>query len=101
GVFGWSGDRWRVEVFSGGGLLGLLTIIAGVILLVTGRYPQSLFDLVIGFNRWVYRVVAYAALMTDRYPPFRLDQGGREPFAPLPPPPADVDEQMRSRDDAR
>lgn len=101
GIFGWSGDGWRVDLVGGGGLLGLLTIVAGVILLITGRYPQSLFDLIVGFNRWVYRVIAYAALMTDRYPPFRLDQGGREPFAPLPPPPTDVDEQMRSRDDAR
>jgi hypothetical protein len=101
GIFGWSGDGWRVEVFGGGGLLGLLTIVAGVILLVTGRYPQSLFDLIVGFNRWVYRVIAYAALMTDRYPPFRLDQGGREPFAPLPPPPYGIDEPARSRDDAR
>jgi hypothetical protein len=34
-------------------------------------------------------VIAYAALMTDRYPPFRLDQGGTEPTpAPLVPPPA-------------
>ncbi len=64
--------------FAGGGgegnvgLVFLLSIFGAVAALFTGKYPEDIFKLVIGMNRWSYRVGAYAALMTDRYPPFRL-----------------------------
>lgn len=60
-------------------LLGLLVLIAAVALLVTGRYRTGLFDLIVGLNRWVYRVSAYVLLLRDDYPPFRLDQGPVDP----------------------
>lgn len=62
----------------GGSLVGLLVLIAGMVLLVTGAYPRPIFDFVLGMNRWVLRVIGYAAFMTDQYPPFRLDQGGSD-----------------------
>jgi hypothetical protein len=70
----WSDDR----TVGGPGLIWVLSVVAAVILLFTSRYPKGVFDFVMGLDRWVYRVIPYAALMTDRYPPFRLDQGGAE-----------------------
>ncbi|MEZ5179632.1 MAG: DUF4389 domain-containing protein [Acidimicrobiales bacterium] len=71
-----TGESVNVSVI---GLLPWLVVVAMVVLLFTARYPRTLFDLVVGLNRWAFRVVAYAALLTDRYPPFRLDQGPDEP----------------------
>jgi hypothetical protein len=73
-----------------GGLIGLLVIFAAIALLFTTRYPRGIFDFVLGLDRWVVRVVAYVGLMTDRYPPFRLDQGGSDPTGVAPETPAVV-----------
>jgi hypothetical protein len=62
-----------------GGLVTLLVLFAAIALLFVARYPRGIFDLVMGSQRWAFRVAAYAALMTDVYPPFRMDQGGEEP----------------------
>jgi len=72
----WADDEWRAGSI---GLVGLLVLVAAVVVLFSGRYPASLFDLIVGLNRWVFRVAGYVTLMTDTYPPFRLDQGGPDP----------------------
>jgi hypothetical protein len=66
-------------------LICILLLIAVVALLFTARYPKGLYDFVIGINRWAIRVRAYASLMRDEYPPFRLDVGPREPEPPAAP----------------
>ena len=66
---------------SGFSLIGALVLIAVIVLLFRGRYPRGIFDLVVGLNRWSFRVGAYALLLRDEYPPFRLDQGPTEPVS--------------------
>ncbi len=74
----WADGEW-VRQNAGISLIGLLVLIAGVILLFTGQYWRGLFDLLMGLNRWIYRVITYVALMRDEYPPFHLDMGPTDP----------------------
>jgi hypothetical protein len=76
--WGWNDDAWGIGI---AGLVGILVVIAGIVLLFTGRYPSSLFEFTLGLDRWVFRVAAYLSLMRDEYPPFRLDMGAAEPAA--------------------
>ena len=65
-----------IGIFQGGrgwGLTLVLTIVNAVILLFTGKMNDDIFKLIMGLNRWTYRVYAYVFLMRDEYPPFKLD----------------------------
>ncbi len=45
-------------------------VIAWFAIVITGRYPQALYDFIAGFTRSLSRFTAYAALLSDHYPPF-------------------------------
>jgi len=69
----WSGGGSDAGAHYWGGLITLLALFAAVGLLFSARYSRDIFRFVVGMNRWVFRVWAYASLMRDDYPPFRLD----------------------------
>ena len=82
---GGAGVAWAAEHSIFTGLIGVLVLVAALSLAVDGEYSRTLFDYVIGLNRWVIRVIAYGALLTTAYPPFLLDKGEHEPkYEPAP-----------------
>jgi hypothetical protein len=48
-------------------------IISFFAVIITGRFPRGLWNFIVGTYRWTWRATAYYLLMTDRYPPFTLD----------------------------
>jgi hypothetical protein len=92
GGWGFGFDR-SYRVAAGGGIILLLAIVAMIVNVFRGGYPRAIFDVIMGMNRWCFRVLAYASLMRDEYPPFRFDGGGDDPgttrpAAPVTPTPA-------------
>jgi Domain of unknown function (DUF4389) len=58
----------------------IVLVLAWFAIVITGRYPRSLYDFIAGFTRCLARVTAYALLLCDRYPPFG---GGHDPEYPV------------------
>jgi len=71
-LIGWGYNYSAQTEYPFGGLLWVLVAIVAVVLLFTGKYHKDIFKLIMGIQRWWYRVIAYVGLMTDEYPHFRL-----------------------------
>jgi hypothetical protein len=54
-------------------------VFAWFAIVFTGRYPVGLYNFVAGTNRYLARMTAYTALLTDEYPPFGLDDAPSYP----------------------
>ena len=67
-------------------LLEIGAVFAWFVILVTGKMPRGLFDLMVLANSYTARSDAYLLLLTETYPPFQ-DEQTRAAGAPGPPAP--------------
>ena len=51
----------------------IVTFIAWLVIIFTGKYPKGMYDFSVGVMRWWTRVYGYMFLLTDKYPPFSMD----------------------------
>ena len=68
-------------------LLEIGAVAAWFVILVTGKMPRGLYDLMVLANSYTARSDAYLYLLTETYPPFQ-DEQTRAAGVPTPPPPA-------------
>jgi hypothetical protein len=58
----------------------VVTLIAQLVILFTGRYPQGLFNFAVGYNRWAANLGGYIFHLYDGYPPFSMDMKADYPL---------------------
>ena len=68
-----------IILFFYGIAVGFSSLAAFVAILITGQYPENLFNFNMGFYRWSARVSAYLNFMTDQYPPFTAEHVSDSP----------------------
>ena len=73
-LMGWGQWNQADSGFPVIGLIWILAIIIAILLLFTKKYNKDIFKLNTGIIRWMFRVTVYVGLMTDQYPPFKLDE---------------------------
>lgn len=66
-------------------IMGLLSLAAGLSILITGKYSDGIFKWLSAFQRFSARVSAYVLFLVEPYPPIRLDAGEDEPGQPAEP----------------
>ena len=75
------------------GLLGIVAffmiLVAGIMVLIQEKYPESIFNFLRGYARWYVRMLSYMAGLVQAYPPFAFDTGPETAaLPPAPPAPA-------------
>jgi hypothetical protein len=55
-------------------------VIAWFVVVITGRFPQGLYEFIAGWTRFITRATGYTVLLTDAYPPFA---GADDPAYPI------------------
>lgn len=58
----------------------VISMIAWLIILITGSFPEGMHRFTTGALRWTMRVIGYAYLLTDKYPPFSLEEDAAYPI---------------------
>lgn len=60
-------------------LIGLVVILSWIVIVITGKHPKGLFDVLKLGLAYTARAGVYYSLITETYPPISADDGGEAP----------------------